>query len=74
MIDSVHNHLYPYASYQGNLTPSELVFNANLQTFAQRVNYICGLETNGKITTQNAYEQVNLLWQQLQQSYETLER
>ena len=33
--------LYPRSSYRGKVKPENLVFNSNLQEFAQRVNYIC---------------------------------
>ena len=46
--------LYPIGKYYGQFTPENLVFDANLQEFAQRVAYLCGLETNGKITTREA--------------------
>ncbi len=43
--------LDPTAKYYGKFTPENLAFNANLQEFAQRVSYLCGLESNGKIST-----------------------
>jgi hypothetical protein len=46
------NLLYPRMTYHGKFDPQNLVFNANLQEFAQRVNYICNLETAGKISTE----------------------
>ncbi|MEB3339739.1 hypothetical protein [Okeania sp.] len=64
--------LYPRSRYRGDFTPENLVFNANLQEFAQRVSFICGLETGGKITAAEAYEQVKELWQKLKKSKENL--
>lgn len=64
--------LYPKIPYRGQVKPENLVFNANLQEFAQRVNYICNLETNGKITTHQAYHQIKELWQKLNVSKENL--
>jgi hypothetical protein len=64
--------LYPIASYRGNFTPEQLAFNANLQEFAQRVSLICGLETGGKISSRDAYEQIKQLWQQLKTSKQEL--
>lgn len=66
-----NNFLFPKGSYHGDLSPSNpnnLVFNANLQEFAQKVAYICGLETNGKISAEEAYDQIKELWHQLQTS------
>jgi hypothetical protein len=64
--------LYPRSKYWGKFTPQNLVFNANLQEFAQRLDYICALETNGKISSEEAYEQIKKLWKQLQQSKQEL--
>lgn len=66
------NFLYPRSSYHGEIKPENLVFNANLQEFAQRVSYICNLETGGKIDTDAAYEQIKALWKQLKQSKKEL--
>jgi len=44
------------------------VFNGNLQKFSQQVNYICNLETNGKLSPEAAYEEISELWQHLKQS------
>lgn len=64
--------LYPRSRYQGEFKPEHLVFNANLQEFAQRVSYICNLETAGKISTVAAYEQIKSLWKQLKFSKQEL--
>lgn len=60
--------LYPRSQYYGKFTPENLVFNANLQEFAQRVDYICALETGGKISPLEAYEQIKQLYKQLKKS------
>jgi hypothetical protein len=64
--------LYPYTSYRGEFKPENLVFNANLQEFAQKVSYVCNLETNGKITSIQAYQQIKHLWHELRESMENL--
>ncbi|HAA30621.1 MAG TPA: hypothetical protein DCE56_26720 [Cyanobacteria bacterium UBA8553] len=64
--------LYPRRPYHGQVKPQDLVFNANLQEFAQRVSYITNLQTRGKLSVQESYHQVNALWEQLQSSYWTL--
>ncbi len=69
------NFLYPKSNYRGDFFPSKpnnLVFNANLQEFAQKVAYICGLETNGKISSQEAYYQIKEIWRQLEISKKEL--
>ena len=64
--------LYPRSRYYGEVKPENLVFDANLQEFAQRVNYICNLETGGKLPPESAYQQIKELWKQLKQSHEQL--
>ena len=57
--------LFPKARYRGHFSPEELAFNANLQEFAQRVDFICALETGGKLSAREAYQQIRDLWQAL---------
>ncbi|MBD1926247.1 hypothetical protein H6F74_08285 [Trichocoleus sp. FACHB-90] len=64
--------LYPRSRYYGQVKPENLVFNANLQEFSQKVNYICNLETSGKISPTDAYEQIKNLWKQLKQTKKQL--
>jgi hypothetical protein len=64
--------LYPRSRYYGQVKPENLLFNANLQEFAQKVSYICNLETSGKIPPQEAYEQIKELWKSLKQSKKEL--
>ncbi|MGB3535407.1 MAG: hypothetical protein WBA13_18055 [Microcoleaceae cyanobacterium] len=64
--------LYPHSRYRGEFTPENLAFNANLQEFAQRASYICALETNGKISTEEAYIEIKSLWKQLKKSKKQL--
>jgi hypothetical protein len=65
----LHNFLYPRSRYRGSVKPETLVFNANLQEFSQRVSYICGLQTGGKLNPNEAVQQIRSLWHQLQQSH-----
>jgi hypothetical protein len=64
--------LYPRNRYYGQVKPENLVFNANLQEFAQRVNFICALETGGKLAPQEAYKQIKDLWKQLKRTKKQL--
>ncbi len=64
--------LYPRSRYYGQVKPENLVFNANLQEFAQRVSLICNLETSGKVPPVDAYEQIKALWKELKQSKKQL--
>ena len=64
--------LYPRSRYHGQVKPENLVFNANLQEFAQRVSYICNLETSGKISPDESYNQIKALWKQLKRTKKQL--
>lgn len=64
--------LYPRSSYHGEFKPENLVFNANLQEFAQKVSFLCNLETAGKIKPGEAYRQIKVLWKQLKNSKKAL--
>lgn len=61
--------LCPQSRYHGSCTPRNLLFNANLQEFAHKVSILSALHTGGKLSSQQAYEQIEQLWQQLAQSY-----
>ncbi|MCM0590196.1 MAG: DUF7219 family protein [Gloeotrichia echinulata DVL01] len=65
--------LYPRHPYYGHFKPEYLVFNANLQEFSQRVSYICNLQTGGKLSPEEAYTQIRVLWKQLKRTTKELE-
>lgn len=65
---STDDFLTPRASFQGEFTPENLAFDANLQEFAQRVAYVCALETAGKITPAEAHRRIRALYEQLDRS------
>lgn len=67
-----NNFLYPLSHYYGQVKPQNLVFNANLQEFAQKVSYITCLETGGKLSPEEAYYQIQALWEQLKRSKKEL--
>lgn len=60
--------LFPRSRYHGQVKPENLVFNANLQEFAQRAGFIANLETAGKLSPADAYQQIQTLWQKLENS------
>lgn len=62
---SKSNFLYPKNNYYGEVKPENLVFNANLQEFAQKVSFITALATNGKISVEKAFMDIENLWQEL---------
>jgi isopropylmalate/homocitrate/citramalate synthase len=65
--------IYPRSRYYGQIKPENLVFNANLQEFAQRVSIISNLETGGKLSPEESYEQIKRLWKQLKRSKKELQ-
>lgn len=70
--DDKNNFLYPRSHYHGQVQPENLVFNANLQEFAQKISYICNLETGGKLAPDEAYKQIKSLWKELKRSKKAL--
>jgi hypothetical protein len=64
--------LYQKRTYRGQFSPTALLFNANLQEFATRVSYITNLQTRGKLSPEESYEEINTLWNQLKSSYSSL--
>jgi hypothetical protein len=68
MTDEAEKFVFPRGRYYGEFTPENVVFNANLQEFAQRVSFICNLETSGKLTPEEAYDAVKELWHVLKAS------
>lgn len=71
MIDR-NEFLHPRYPYRGQVKPENLVFNANLQEFAQKVGYVSNLETGGKLTPEEAYQQIRVLWKKLKYSKKEL--
>jgi hypothetical protein len=70
--NSTHSFLYPKANYRGTFTPENLVFNFNLQEFALKVSFIAGLHAGGKLTSVEAYQKIDQLWQDLSNSQKFL--
>jgi isopropylmalate/homocitrate/citramalate synthase len=64
--------IYHRNRYSGAVQPENLVFNANLQEFAQKVGYISSLETAGKLSPEEAYRQIKALWRELKSSKKQL--
>lgn len=60
--------LYACDRYHGKFQPNNLVFNANLQEFSQKISYITSLETGGKLSPEEAFSKIEALWKQLEVS------
>lgn len=72
LLSELSDFLYPRSAYYGQLEPEYLAFNAQLQDFSQRVNYICSLQTGGKLSSEEAYQQIHILWKQLKMTKKKL--
>lgn len=66
---SVRSPMEAYSSYRGeDWTPERLAFHQNLEAFAERVGLIVGLQSNGKISQQQAYAEIRKIWKKLKGS------
>ncbi|MFN9546048.1 MAG: hypothetical protein ACK6AD_03110 [Cyanobacteriota bacterium] len=69
----VRSPMEAHAGYRGeDWSPERLMFHQNLETFAERVGLIVGLQANGKISQEEAYAQIKLIWKGLKQSKDLL--
>ena len=62
----------PISRYRGEFSPENIAFDANLQEFTNRISIICALETGGKISPIEAYQQIKDLWTDLDRSKKNL--
>jgi hypothetical protein len=60
--------IYPTKSYHGPFQLDALIFNANLQEFAQRVSYISSLQINGKLSPEESFNRISELWEKFESS------
>lgn len=71
--DGIRSPMESHASYRaGDWSPERLMFHQNLETFAERVGLIVGLQANGKISQEEAYAQIKQIWKALKQSKDYL--
>ena len=55
-----------HGSYRGDdWSPERLRFHQNLETFADQVGLIVGLQANGKMSQDEAYENIKKIWKNL---------
>jgi transcriptional regulator with AAA-type ATPase domain len=64
--------LNPLSPYYGQGSLGQIMFNANLQEFANKVDLLCALQTGGKISADDAYAEIKQLWKALKASKKTL--
>ena len=65
--------LYPRSYYRGEFDRKSLIFNANLQEFSQTIGYIANLQTGGKMTPFQAYQEIKLAYKRLKHSKKELD-
>ena len=62
-----------HSSYRGDdWSPTSLVFHQNLESFAERVGLIVALQSNGKLSQEQAYDQIRKIWKKLRDSKKEL--
>ncbi len=55
-----------HSSYRGSdWSPERLMFHQNLESFADQVGLIVGLQANGKMSQDEAYEKIKKIWKGL---------
>ncbi|MCP9839650.1 hypothetical protein KBY93_03245 [Synechococcus sp. J7-Johnson] len=58
-----------FSGYHGDdWSPQRLAFHQNLERFADRVGLIVGLQSNGKLNQDQAYDEIRSLWRELKGS------
>lgn len=62
-----------HGSYRGSdWSPERLVFHQNLETFAEQVGLIVGLQANGKMNQDEAYAKIKKIWKSLKYTRDSL--
>jgi hypothetical protein len=71
--EGIHAPLEGFSHYRGSdWTPERVAFHQNLEQFADRVGLIVGLQGNGKISQEVAYDEIKKLWTLLRSSRSSL--
>jgi hypothetical protein len=69
----VRSPMEAHGSYRGSdWSPDRLMFHQNLETFAERVGLIVGLQANGKLSQDQAFDEIKQIWKQLKLSRDEL--
>ena len=67
--EGIRSPLESHSSFRGdNWSPERLVFHQNPEQFAERVGLIVGLQANGKIDQETAFDEIKGLWGELKES------
>lgn len=69
----VNSPMEAHGSYRGSdWSPQRLAFHQNLESFAERVGLIVGLQSNGKLSQEEAYAEIRRIWKDLKVSRDSL--
>jgi hypothetical protein len=69
----VRSPLEAHSSYRADdWSPQRLMFHHNLESFAERVGLLVGLQSNGKLSQEQAFAQIRQLWEDLNDSRHSL--
>ena len=64
--DGKNSPMQVHSQFHGSdWTPQRVAFHQNLEEFADRVGLIVGLQSNGKVSQEKAFEQIKSMWQSL---------
>jgi len=61
-MDDKQQFLHSRSPYYGRPDADAVEVNQHLQDFAQQVGYVCNLHTGGRLSSQEAFEQLERLW------------
>jgi len=64
--------IHPHSHYHGELTPENVKFHNQMEDFVQEASMISNLAGNGKIPLDEAFSEIEQLWQELMKSKEEL--
>ena len=71
--NGISSPLEPHSAYRGSdWTPERLMFHQNLESFAERVGLVVGLQSNGKMSQEQAYDEIRRIWKDLKDSKDVL--
>ena len=71
--EGVRAPMEPHSAYRGaDWTPQRLMFHQNLESFAERVGLVVGLQSNGKVSQEQAYAEIRRIWKELKDSKDLL--
>ncbi|WP_315859113.1 MULTISPECIES: hypothetical protein [unclassified Cyanobium] len=69
----VQSPMEAHSSYRGSdWSPERLMFHQNLETFADQVGLIVGLQANGKMSQDQAYAKIKKIWKNLKFTRDSL--